>query len=280
MSDKLIRFLDPIYDNLIIAPDNIAIISEDVLLGSSFGFSYLREVVNFLFNEKVILRSHRRTIFKLSRIPLDHEKRQKLLGGMGPVFASDFYIVLEFSSREVFFELYKKFKSGDFMPLHDDKKFDSHQFPSDLRWEEITIQFLNGEEVIIKFRGSPRQTTAEEMGFQDKKKKSPNVQWKLLSQLASHDGELSWTNNRDLSQKDIDSIKKRKQKLADALKAYFGIKDDPFRSYRNGKSYRMKIALVPEAHDRTLRNDDDFGIKESFASQALEIDDSDEFTEE
>jgi hypothetical protein len=127
-----------------------------------------------------------------------------------------------------------------------DKVIQLRKFPAGLRWEEITMQFLNGQEVIITAKNETHQTTYEAMGFQDNKKMMPDKQWQLLQLLTLKNGELSWKNNNTLELKDINKIKKQKQVLSDCLKAYFQIKDDPFHDYKTDKSYRIKLNLLPE----------------------------------
>ncbi len=117
--------------------------------------------------------------------------------------------------------------------------------PANLKWEEITIRFFNNQEVMIKAGGQTINSNFEVMGFIDKKRKLPNVQWKLLETLSKKHGEISWQNNKGLSAQQINSIKKRKQKLSEGLQSIFQIKDDPFSDYKKGKAYKIKINLTP-----------------------------------
>ena len=127
------------------------------------------------------------------------------------------------------------------------KKIQLHKFPVDLKWEEISIQFLNEHEVIVKAKNETFQTTYEAMGFQDERKKLPNKQWEFLQLLSTKNGEVSWENNQSLPLKQINSIKKQKQLQTEALKAYFQIYDsEPFQDYKIEKAYRIKITLTPE----------------------------------
>lgn len=128
------------------------------------------------------------------------------------------------------------------------KKISPFNFPSGLMWEEISIQFLNEHEVIIKARDYTKQTTYEIMGFQDAKKKLPNKQWQFLRLLAIKGGEISWENNYNLPLKQINSIKKQKQLLSETLKECFQIyEDEPFADYKSQGGYLIKIKLIPES---------------------------------
>ncbi len=161
------------------------------------------------------------------------------------------------------------------------KKIQLRKFPSDLRWEEISIRFLNEHEVIVKARNETLQTTYEAMGFQDEKRKLPNKQWILLRLLAVRNGEMSWENNSNLSVKDINKLKKQKQSLSDALKAFFQISDsEPFHDYKTEKAYKIKLTLTPEpelksVNEREIIDDKDkLGFQEYYEEQAREVDDS------
>jgi hypothetical protein len=121
------------------------------------------------------------------------------------------------------------------------KRIQLRKFPADTKWEDITIQFLNGQEVIIKVRDSIFQITYEGLGFQDERRKLPNKQWEFLKDLSEAGGEISWRNARASAKG-----KKQKQLLADTLKAYFQIDEDPFYPYKKEKAYKIKINLIPE----------------------------------
>jgi hypothetical protein len=121
------------------------------------------------------------------------------------------------------------------------KRIQLRKFPADTKWEDITIQFLNGQEVIIKVRDLTFQTTYEGLGFQNERRKLPNKQWEFLKDLSEIGGTLTWQNLRATVKG-----KKRKQLLADTLKAYFQIDEDPFYPYKKEKAYKIKIKLIPE----------------------------------
>lgn len=137
------------------------------------------------------------------------------------------------------------------------KRIQLRQFPADLKWEEISIQFLNEHEVIIKAKKETLQTTYEAMGFQDEKRKLPNKQWQFLRLLALKNGEISWENNQRLPLKQINSIKKQKQLLSEALKAFFQISEsEPFHDYKKEKAYKIKITLTPEPELKEINEQD------------------------
>lgn len=148
------------------------------------------------------------------------------------------------------------------------------EFPPDTKWENITIRFLNGQEVIIKVKDLTFQNTYEGLGFQDEKRKLPNKQWEFLKGLSETNGEISWGDSRATLKG-----KKQKQLLAEALKAYFRIDEDPFYPYsRQEKLYKIRINLIPEeisaqnTKERKVSEDekDKLGIEEYRKEQSPE----------
>lgn len=128
-----------------------------------------------------------------------------------------------------------------------DKKIELPHFPKNIKWHDISIQFLNNEEVVLHIKNKLLQTTYEAMGFQDEKNKTPNKQWELLLLLSIKGNGLSWRNNYDLTLQKINSVKKQKQLLSEKLKMYFQINEDPFYLYTKEDGYRIKIRLIPVA---------------------------------
>jgi hypothetical protein len=138
----------------------------------------------------------------------------------------------------------KGFEEKVILQKPKNKRIRLQNFPADTKWEDITIKFLNAHEAIITVKKETFHSSFEEMGFQDEKRKLPNKQWEFLRGLSETGGQLSWR-----SPKASTKGKKQKQLLADTLKAYFQIKEDPFCSYREEKSYKIKIHLIPESNE-------------------------------
>jgi len=141
----------------------------------------------------------------------------------------------------------KGFEEKVVMQKPKNKRIALRRFPPDTKWQDITIRFTGEHDVLIKVKEKIHPASYETMGFEDSKKKLPNLQWDLLKLFAIKGGELSWENNRDLTLKRINSIKKQKQLLTEALRAYFQIDEDPFYPYKQEGAYRIKITLIPEA---------------------------------
>lgn len=132
-------------------------------------------------------------------------------------------------------------------PIPPAQKKDASKPFQHLKWDALTIQFLDGHNVKIfgKDTKTPVPADYKEMGFEDARSRKPNKQWELLRLLAENDGELSW--NKAEAKGDI---KKKKQLLSKTLQNHFGIKGDPFYPYKENSSYRIKINLTPESASR------------------------------
>lgn len=123
--------------------------------------------------------------------------------------------------------------------------------PKGTKWEQITMKFLNGHEVLIKTKDVTISSDYEALGFADTKSRLrlPNLQWDFLVGLSRVRGELTWKNNHVLRPNLQNSAVKRKQLLADTLKIAFGISEDPFYDYKKEKAYKIKMVLIPEEED-------------------------------
>jgi hypothetical protein len=93
-----------------------------------------------------------------------------------------------------------------------------------LRWQEITIKFVDPESVRIAAREQKAVFSFRDLLCEDSRKRQPDSQWKLLKWLADNHGELSWEDTEA-----SDDIKTRKYLLSKSLKKFFNIIEDPFR---------------------------------------------------
>ena len=120
--------------------------------------------------------------------------------------------------------------------------------PTGTKWEDITIQFIDGENVKIFLKGKLfKETNLNEMGLHDRRAvpRRENRQGKLLKVFAKLNGELGW-DDPEASNKYV----KHKQLLCDALHEFFrGVEGDPIEWVKKDKVYRSKVALVPEGEE-------------------------------
>ncbi len=139
----------------------------------------------------------------------------------------------------------KNFKEEASITKSKKKKFVLFEFPSNTKWENITIKFISNHDVVITIKNKNYPANYEVMGFEDEKSKKPDVQWNLL-RLLSYRKEVSWSNNSDLSIKKINAIKHQKKSLSDSLKLFFQINNNPFYNWNTVKAYKTKINLIPQ----------------------------------
>lgn len=123
----------------------------------------------------------------------------------------------------------------------------THKFPFALpagtTWQQITMQFHDDENVIIRVNQWKHTANYIELGLCDGRGKTyrPSEQWRFLKVLANLEGKISIKNVESKA-----TYKKQKQLLSEKLKAYFSLDYDPFRPYHEGNSYRTKMTLLPK----------------------------------
>lgn len=119
------------------------------------------------------------------------------------------------------------------------KKF-PHKLPAGTQWEDFIIKFLSENKILVQVKGQSEELDYKAMGFDDKRNGKPDSQWAFLRILANHNGEIRWSD-----QNSNENFKKVKERLATKLKSYFTIDYDPFYPYSEGKSYKIKLTLIP-----------------------------------
>lgn len=110
--------------------------------------------------------------------------------------------------------------------------------PKNLRWSEVTLRFLDGHTVSVAARDYKVRLSFAEMGFEDKRTKRPDVQWRLLETFAADHGRLTWETRGARPQ-----LKKAVQRLAKDLKAFFRIDEPPFVYRKDLKGWEAAFSL-------------------------------------
>ena len=105
------------------------------------------------------------------------------------------------------------------------------------------MKFLNGHTVRVQVREVEMLLSYEAMGFCDHRKSAPDKQWELLRSFAKTSGVMDWSHT-DADPKN----QKRREDLAKGLKTFFGLHDDPFEPFDDGrgKGWRAKFWLADE----------------------------------
>jgi len=128
------------------------------------------------------------------------------------------------------------------VPFSQEKEIHPIKLPPNTRWEDITIQFLDG--YVVKITAPNFHTIRvdyKDMGFENQKSRKPNKQWELLRDLSDVHGELTWGNTHAHTK-----ARKKKQLLSNSLKACFQINEDPFLPYKQVKAYKTRFNLIPD----------------------------------
>ncbi len=115
------------------------------------------------------------------------------------------------------------------------------KLPSDLKWEEITIKFMNREDVKIVFRKQQIDTDYKQLGFAKQRGKQRTKQWELLNDFAENNGKITWQDDAADQR-----LQKRKELLCKMLRKCFGITSDPIIYLEKEKAYQSKINLIPD----------------------------------
>jgi hypothetical protein len=115
-------------------------------------------------------------------------------------------------------------------------------------WENITIRFLNKENILVdtdKTKNQPHDF--QSIGFVNEKTAKPDLAWILLYSLAIKGGELPMPSPIS------NATKEQKKILSNRLKALFNNQTEPFHDAREMRSYKIKINLIaPESGKEDL----------------------------
>jgi hypothetical protein len=147
--------------------------------------------------------------------------------------------------------------------------------PAGTPWQNISLQFLDDENVIIRAGQFERKVSYADMGFADNRGKAPrpNEQWKFLLVLGKLGGEISFKNKDEVDPR----YKKQKELLSKTLKSYFRIDYDPFHAYGYKNSYRIKMKLMMPETETVSDVSDPLSaeIRSYYADQAPLVNDTD-----
>ena len=116
------------------------------------------------------------------------------------------------------------------------------QTPPGAAWKELTMRFLDGHTVSVEARGVTGVFNYTQMGMVDPRSGDPTVQWELLRDFADDHGALYWGSGAARRR-----LRKRREKLARRLRAFFRIGGDPFRLTDDRRGWRTRFAISSEA---------------------------------
>ena len=100
-----------------------------------------------------------------------------------------------------------------------------HRFPTPTgtTWENVLIRFIDGHQIQILAKKQQGVAHYAHLGMAQHKNGQSTLQWDLLLKVADGHGEYLWPRAQDRGR-----LKKRRDRLAEHLQVFFGIKDKPF----------------------------------------------------
>jgi hypothetical protein len=119
-----------------------------------------------------------------------------------------------------------------------------YKIPAGRNWGNLSIQFIDNENVLINVDKWSHRTGFASMNMADTRKgdPTPNKQWQFLKALADAGGEIGFGNGEARM-----GFKKQKSILTDTLKKYFDLGGDPFYPYDQFRRYKARFILISNA---------------------------------
>lgn len=108
--------------------------------------------------------------------------------------------------------------------------------PAGAGWSDVRIRFTDAHTVSVTVREQAGVFDYASMGMGVARTRKPDVQWALLYAFAKGWGSLDW-RSPEASPKN----QKRRERLAERLRAFFGIAGDPIRIEGNGWATLFRI---------------------------------------
>ena len=113
--------------------------------------------------------------------------------------------------------------------------------PPGTEWEDITIEFLNEEDVHIYIKEEPfSDSDYKQLGFKEKGKTKPIMLWTYLKKFGKGKGKITYP------QPASDSLRTYMKSLNQGLKKCFRVDDEtpPIINSKKQQSYECKIKLI------------------------------------
>ena len=111
--------------------------------------------------------------------------------------------------------------------------------PTGIKWGDVSITFISEESVEIRAKKPLGVKNFIELGFDDKRTKNPNFQWKILISLAHNSGSITW-GDKSAAPK----MKSHIKILRNRLRGLFEIDEDPFFRYSRSTGYKTKFRVA------------------------------------
>jgi len=128
--------------------------------------------------------------------------------------------------------------ASDPSPSSGERKATNFPTPKGATWASVIIKFIDGETVSVRVGEQTGRYVYSEMGMIDGRNKKPTKQWEFLRAFADREGIMTW-QSASADRKN----QKRREILAENLKAFFGIDDDPFVLTDDKKGWQARFSI-------------------------------------
>ena len=144
--------------------------------------------------------------------------------------------------KEGYPNLLKTYLEGRIADWHAEAlRFDSEILQSRTeRWEDIAIRFVSDFTLEIEVAGRRYIKNYAEMGFEDRRNRTPNFAWQTLRLLAEKQGVIR--NETEAGILAWRKVEKRVQEIRSRLRKFFRRRDDPFYGGK-GQGYRARFHI-------------------------------------
>jgi len=119
--------------------------------------------------------------------------------------------------------------------------------PTDSRWSDVDIRFLNTEKIRVTIGAQHQILTFSQLGLVDSRNGNPSMQWKLLLKFARTHGTMTW-----LSPDACRKNRKQRELLNKSLQKFFDIDGEPIALTDDRKGWRCVFKLQSEDWERSF----------------------------
>lgn len=133
--------------------------------------------------------------------------------------------------------------------------------PEGCTWEDITIEFMNDDQVKVSAHGVSGVYHYRALGFgSDNKTTQKDIykSWAVLMLMSkSQQPGILYYRELGYDEKELKAFQKQKQELSKTLKAFFGISDEPIPPHKTDWTYRCRFQLKPNKKTKGTRSQQD-----------------------
>jgi hypothetical protein len=121
-------------------------------------------------------------------------------------------------------------------------------FPPGTQWEELTLEFMDIERVLVRFRGEQKIYEPDQFGMKSAKNGRATLAWKILLRMAIHGGKLRRPDDMK------NRVEKQKELLSRRLGELFPISGDPMPFDRQEGAYVARLQLRHRLPTQVIRS--------------------------